>query len=331
MRVWRVSRGKIARLLIAIVILVVTYFVWRIWKRIKHAEDYERAVDEYFTAKLYQKHLPNGVILFDLSKPLTQDKIACTSLKVKPETTICLHENRYEFLTRRFARDGIWEDEILSEIQGILRSDPSYGFIDIGANLGYYSLIVANMGHKVVAVEPLDMNVLRLHKAAGMAHTEKKITLLQNGVSNVRGEYTIDINPDNVGGSTLRSCRMNILLCNTLQTIYMDDLLEFMTFDKAILKMDIEGSEGKAIQKASNLFKEKYIPFVFMEFMGMRRYCYSFTIQNMISFFTEIKYKAFHVNNSTVLNNNKCSMWPNDIVWIKEGEKHPAATGSPSS
>lgn len=69
----------------------------------------------------------------------------------------------------------------MTQLQNILQSNPSYGFIDIGANLGYFSLIIANMGHKVVAVEPLNMNVLRIHKAARMGHIEERVKLLQMG------------------------------------------------------------------------------------------------------------------------------------------------------
>lgn len=80
--------------------------------------------------------------------------------------------------------------------------------------------------------------------------------------------------PQNIGASNLREkCKANVLSCPTLQTIYVDDLLEFVTFNKAVLKMDIEGFETHAMQKASMLFKEKYIPYIFMEFLIVKRDC----------------------------------------------------------
>ena len=38
--------------------------------------------------------------------------------------------------------------------------------IDIGANIGVYSLLAAKLGRNVIAVEPLYENLNRMHKAA---------------------------------------------------------------------------------------------------------------------------------------------------------------------
>ena len=38
-------------------------------------------------------------------------------------------------------------------------SDPELGFIDIGANIGLYSLVPLAMGHTVLAVEPFQVKI----------------------------------------------------------------------------------------------------------------------------------------------------------------------------
>ena len=45
----------------------------------------------------------------------------------------------------------------MKEFQNILYSDPDLGFIDIGANIGLYSLVALAIGHTVLAVEPLEV------------------------------------------------------------------------------------------------------------------------------------------------------------------------------
>ena len=57
-------------------------------------------------------------------------------------------------------RVGIWEPHIVKDFQNILYSDPDLGFIDIGANIGLYSLVALAMGHTVLAVEPFKVNIL---------------------------------------------------------------------------------------------------------------------------------------------------------------------------
>lgn len=47
----------------------------------------------------------------------------------------------------------------------------------------------------------------------------------------------------------------------------MDDILEVVDFEKAILKVDIEGTEVFAMQHASLLLSKIFVPFIFMEFV----------------------------------------------------------------
>jgi FkbM family methyltransferase len=68
---------------------------------------------------------------------------------------------------------GIWEPYLSRWIQG--RLSPGDTFIDIGANVGYYSLLVAKLGGQVVAIEaaPRTFAILQNNLAA-------------NGTANVR-------------------------------------------------------------------------------------------------------------------------------------------------
>jgi FkbM family methyltransferase len=37
--------------------------------------------------------------------------------------------------------------------------------LDIGANIGHYTMFAAKIGRNVVSVEPFEENILRIHKA----------------------------------------------------------------------------------------------------------------------------------------------------------------------
>ena len=52
---------------------------------------------------------------------------------------------------------------------------------------------------QVVSVEPFRESIYRIHKAANLTHNTDKITIVENAVSDVRGEATIKENGDNQG------------------------------------------------------------------------------------------------------------------------------------
>ena len=264
------------------------------------------------------------VNVYDLAAPI-QPGINCRTLRVKPPTPICLYGKR-DYLSRTFMAKGIYEEKSLKLIQRALREDPTLGFLDFGANLGYYSLIAANMGHQVVAVEPVASNVWRLHKAAVLAGTTNRITVIQNGLSDRREVVPLDIISRNVGGSSMMmSSGCTDRVCVSVQNILVDDLLPRINFTKAIMKVDIRGYEPKAFRSAEKLFKAVFIPMIHMEMEFVTENCHVYglnatgakLVQDMITFFKKHSYEAYGTRGMTKLGKD-CSLWPDNGVWIHE-------------
>lgn len=70
--------------------------------------------------------------------------------------------------------------------------------------------MAAKLGNRVLAVEPFEPNILRLHKAATIERLRHKITLIQNAISNKRNEIKmLQQTRNNIGGQTLFSKHMN--------------------------------------------------------------------------------------------------------------------------
>lgn len=53
-------------------------------------------------------------------------------------------------------------------------------------------------------------------------------------------------------------------------TILLDDLLEVLTFDRAIIKIDSQGYEHKAFQHANKLLDTVFVPYIYMEWLLMK-------------------------------------------------------------
>ncbi|KAJ3056763.1 hypothetical protein HK097_004334 [Rhizophlyctis rosea] len=104
-------------------------------------------------------------------------------------------------------KTGIWEKENTRQILAGLslvsevRGREAAGFIDIGANVGWFSLMVARRGYKVSAVEPSPRNQLCIrHSTCLNADLGKQIILYDMGMAedpDVCHLYTQDGNNGN--------------------------------------------------------------------------------------------------------------------------------------
>ena len=108
--------------------------------------------------------------------PKVPDSFDCIRLLIKPPTTVCLHPDAEDVhVSRHLREDGLWEPHIVRLLQNLLFQNPDLGLIDIGANIGQYSLLAATMGRRVVAVEPHPPNLRRLHKAIKINNVEQQV------------------------------------------------------------------------------------------------------------------------------------------------------------
>ena len=200
--------------------------------------------------------------------------------------------------------------------------------IDIGAQIGEYTLFAAQLV-KVLTVEPFYDNILRLHKAARMENIQHRITLIQNAISDRRGEVKmLEPSSNNIGGQGLLNSKKKTYSKNVynkylVETIIFDDLVEYLPktnenkmHKTAILKIDIEGFEPYAFQNAHKLFDAIDIKVIFMEWgtLAKERELNEYIV-HMIDFLVRRNYSAY--GNNELLNTDKWNMWPWDVIWKK--------------
>lgn len=112
--------------------------------------------------------------------------------------------------------------------------------IDVGAQIGQFSLFAAKLGRDVVAIEPFFDNIIRFHKAAVNENVQGRIRLITNAVSDQRGQVVLMQRMDNnIGGQHLSKdkdqtnnavfARMDRAQNKYLvETILFDDILDFL-------------------------------------------------------------------------------------------------------
>jgi FkbM family methyltransferase len=193
-------------------------------------------------------------------------------------------------------------------------------------------LYAAKLGKDVVAVEPFHDNILRIHKAAKTENITDKITLIKNGISNKRNlimELVAD--SQNIGGQYLKEnnalqTSKDKLNNYIVETILFDDMIKYFpkrsdgkSYNKAIIKIDIEGFEVYAFEYAIQFFKDFEVQMIFMEWNKVPN------LPNESQSLIDKMLQLFYSNNlmpysvqGTGLQKESWRNWPQDVVWKKK-------------
>ena len=247
----------------------------------------------------------------------------CIHLKLDNSPILCVFDDSIKdlSLSDTIRRGKFWEPNNITVLLRQLRKDSRMGFIDIGCNVGEFSIIAASMGHRVVAVDAVSLHTNMLAKSVILNGYQDRVTIVNNAISNEYGRLNFSSWPENRGSARIRTDDMNFLqsrfvpIAENVSTILMDDLLDVITFNRAIIKIDIEGHEVAALSGAKVLFDTLDIPLVFCEWWGTQ-YPRRRLVKEVISFMSSHGYRAENINGK-ILPNRGWQNWPFDIVWVK--------------
>jgi hypothetical protein len=132
----------------------------------------------------------NGIFFYEITQPIELWwKFECVQTKMRHtlNTHICIHEPKFDkHVSKQLETNGLWEPNIVRSFIKQIQEVSDAQFIDVGANIGLYTLIAAKYNRSVIAIEPLHENIVRLHKAAHLEQVQSNIVVLVNAVSNER-------------------------------------------------------------------------------------------------------------------------------------------------
>jgi len=139
--------------------------------------------------------------------------------------------------------------------------------LDIGANVGYYTLhlaaLVGDKG-KVFAFEPDPSNFSILEKNVNL-NNFRNVILINKAVSNSLSPTTLFQNSSNTGGHSIIKTE-NTDKKITVETTTLDEYFKNFSGNVDLIKIDVEGAEYQVIDGGINFFKKIKPTYLITEF-----------------------------------------------------------------
>ena len=174
----------------------------------------------------------------------------------------------------RARQEHTWEPELLDLIY-TLNTEPEGSpplFIDVGANVGTYSLIAGKLGWNVLAIEPSYVNSYLLSRNINVNGLGKKILQIKFPVSDTSRITQLLHHKKVEGGNSgatidnfYNGQNVNISYAEAVLSFTLDDLLVLTGFKPKLLKIDTDGNELHVLKGASNLLRTESLYAVLIE------------------------------------------------------------------
>lgn len=130
--------------------------------------------------------------------------------------------------------------------------------VDIGANIGYYTILMAKNAKKVFAIEP-DRDCFEILKKNVDANKLKNVVLLNIALGAKREKLILIKDKENQGNSHIGTGKGSTITCERLEQILVNE----QKID--LIKIDTQGWEPEVIKGAEKII-ERDKPTVFLEY-----------------------------------------------------------------
>jgi FkbM family methyltransferase len=151
----------------------------------------------------------------------------------------------WEFLSSR-----VKEDATTEFVKSFLR--PGMTFVDVGANVGYFTLLAASLGARVVAYEPTLTVMERLRENVALNGFDQ-VTVVNAAVAEKPGTLTFYASPDDPEANNLFGQGDHAV---DVAAVSLDEDLAERGIQKVdLLKIDAEGAEPLVLAGAAALLK----------------------------------------------------------------------------
>lgn len=164
-----------------------------------------------------------------------------------------------DYIDRCIAWDGMWEAAQLEELAALCRARKIDFFLDVGANMGFYSIMFAvkNLTDRIIAFEPDPGNYARLMANLALNDLKDRIEAVPLALGDKDGEVVLYEGAKwNRGESTIAEPEQTPKeFTHRIRQVRFDDTYN-ITGKNIIVKMDVEGYEFHALAGMERTLRE---------------------------------------------------------------------------
>ena len=168
--------------------------------------------------------------------------------------------------------------------------------LDIGANVGIYTFVLGKYGYKIISFEPSIINNYILKKNYCI-NKDVDIILVNKGLFNEEKQCQYHKAYNNIGNGYVvcdknENSSSNSNIFGKITLTKLSNFFSFLSNKNIILiKIDIEGSEGRAIEGGIELITKYHVPFIIMEFTPKLLKSYNTDPKEFLQLFENNGYK----------------------------------------
>jgi FkbM family methyltransferase len=240
----------------------------------------------------------------------------------------------FEFNLNNDVKINLYKDSVLSRLiyNGFEKEETDYVisvlsegdiFIDVGANIGLFSLlaskIVGNAG-RVLCYEPAPITFSRLKENVQLNNL-KNIDIRNIGLSNKKGELIFYISNNGHDAWNSFAPSQDNKLESSIQVPVSTVDIELENVDKSrikIVKIDVEGWEKFVLHGGKNFFVN-YNPIVMVEFTEENTFNAGYPVYDIYNIMEDFGYVWYIIHKGKLVKEKKRLHYPYDnLIAIKE-------------
>jgi FkbM family methyltransferase len=173
---------------------------------------------------------------------------------------------------------------------------PGSTVIDVGANIGYFTLRFARWageGGRVIAIEPEIRNLAALTRRVQRAEMGANVELLRAAAADADGELLLAVTPGHPGDHHLADDGIPV------RAFTLDGLVAGDARPVSLIKIDVQGAETLVLAGARRLI-ERHRPAIYLEVDGAALSRMNSSPQRLIELLGACGYRPYHLSRSGI-------------------------------
>jgi FkbM family methyltransferase len=205
--------------------------------------------------------------------------------KTEPSFLMNIHNPKSDSVSNAIHKNGCWECNHIQEMLSALNKYPNSYFLDIGGNIGMWTLSAAAAKKQTFTIEPSPENYQRICKTVNKNSFHDRIHLLTVAATSQLETFRLEVPKNNKGGTMVIPHPLPEEGHGTADTGFANDkkgndndngnvrIIKGVTIDSlnlpidrpVVIKVDVEGHELQAFTGALSFLKSAQIVHVSME------------------------------------------------------------------